>query len=439
MRKKLYPVLILLMALLLSACGMRTVDQLYAVPKRSPEYRDLQKAIDEVMPDLVYSAPLTGENRQTVQMADLNGDGIQEYLLFARGTTDDPLKIFIFEKMGDSYQLLDTITGQGSAFDFVEYAQVDGGSSKELIVGVRVSEQVLRYLSVYAFDADGSRQLMAVNYSKFIPADLDQDGLSDLLIISPGEEKEDHGVAALYRFEEDTMVRSLEARLSAHPDQIKRIMVSTVHGGIPAVYVASSVAESAIITDVFMLREGKFVNVPLSAESGTSVETLRNYYIYADDVDSDGTLELPRLIDMHPVHGNTQTATQHLIRWYALTKDGDAVDKLHTFHNFDGGWYLTLTGDWASRVSVAQSAGICTFYIWDEMLEKAEKIMTVYALTGMDRDMLAESEERFVLYKSEGITYAAKLEVGALSYGLTVDNLSGCFHMIHMDWKSGET
>ena len=118
--------------------------------------------------------------------------------------------------------------------------------------------------------------------------------------------------------------------------------------------------ESAIITDVFILRNGKFTNVPLSAESGTSVATLRNYYIYADDVDSDGTLELPCLIDMQPVHNNPQTATQHLIRWYALTEDGDAVDKLHTFHNFDAGWYLSLSGDWAGRVSVVQSAGVCT-------------------------------------------------------------------------------
>ncbi len=431
--------LILLMALLLSGCAMRTVDQMYAVPKRSSEYQDLQLAIDQAMLDLSFCAPLSGENQQAVQMADLNGDGVAEYLLFARGNSDDPLKIFIFGREEEQYLLQETIESRGSGFELVEYVDIDGKPGRELVVGVQVSDQVLRYLTVYSFASGSSRQLLAVNYSKFVTSDLDENGLSDLMVISPGQEEEDSAAAALYCFEYDTMVRSVEARLSVKADRIKRIMVSRLHGGIPAVYVASSVEESAIITDVFAINDGKFSNISLSTDSGTSVQTLRNYYVYADDIDSDGTLELPCLINMLPVHNNSHIPTQHLIRWFALSEDGAEVDKAYTFHNFDGGWYLFLDGDWASRVSVTQSAGVCTFYVWDSLFEKAEKLLTVYALTGSDRDMAAQQEDRFVLYKAEGVTYAANLEVAALSYGVTAEKITGCFHLIHMDWKTGET
>ena len=67
---------IVLMACILGGCAMVTVEEMYAPPKRSPEYQDLQRAIDSAMTDMEYASPLSGENRQTVQMADLNGDGI---------------------------------------------------------------------------------------------------------------------------------------------------------------------------------------------------------------------------------------------------------------------------------------------------------------------------------------------------------------------------
>ena len=70
--------LVLAIALTLSGCAMRTVDQMYALPKRSQAYSNLQSAIDQAMTGLEYAAPSAGENQQTVQQADLNGDGLDE-------------------------------------------------------------------------------------------------------------------------------------------------------------------------------------------------------------------------------------------------------------------------------------------------------------------------------------------------------------------------
>ena len=79
MNRKLKMILLFLVAaMLLCGCAMKTVDELYAPPKRSPEYQELQNAIDGAMEDLDYCAPLSGENQQTVQMADLDGDGITD-------------------------------------------------------------------------------------------------------------------------------------------------------------------------------------------------------------------------------------------------------------------------------------------------------------------------------------------------------------------------
>ena len=100
MRRKRMNLLTVLAALavLLSGCMLKTVDQMYCLPRRSEEYYNLQSAMDQVMSGLDYCAPLQGENQQTVQMVDLTGDGQSEALVFAKGTGERPLKIFIFTK-----------------------------------------------------------------------------------------------------------------------------------------------------------------------------------------------------------------------------------------------------------------------------------------------------------------------------------------------------
>ncbi len=439
MNKRIWLISCVLAAvMLLSSCNMRTVSQMYAVPKRSEEFQQLQAAIDRAMEGLRYSAPIAGENRQTVQQADLDGDGVKEYLLFAYGGAELPLNIFVFQEKSGEYVQTGRIQSNGSAFEQVEYVDIDGKPGMEIVVGSQLSDQVLRSAAVYSFSDGQTRQLMSTQYSKFLTCDLNQNGTSELMVIAPGSSETDKAFAALYTFTEGAMERSAEVGLSRSVEDIKRIMVSRLDGGAPAVYVASSVDESAIVTDVFAMKDGRFTNISFSNESGTGVNTLRNYYVYADDIDDDGILELPGLITMKEVDGSAG-AKQHLIRWFAMDIAGGEVDKLHTFHNFLGGWYLMLDGDWAQRVSVTQTANAYTFYLWDEGQTEHQKLLTLYVLSGENREEEAVIENRVVLHRTESVVYTAKLDAASASYGITQDSIINCFHLIHQDWYTGET
>lgn len=434
---------VLVFSLVFTGCAMRTVDDLYSPPKRSEEYNNLQIAIDSVMSDLEYCAPLSGEHRQTVQMADLDGDGEAEFLLFARGNGDKPLKILIFRHEGSDFLLWQTIESSGYAFDQVEYVQMDGRPGLELAVGRQVSDQVFRSVSVYAFADDAVETMMSTRYSKFLTCDLDADSRHEVLVLRPGQSDTDNGVAELYSCGENGIERSTEVSMSEPVDQIKRIMASSLDGGTPAVYVASAVEGSAIITDVFAVVDGRFSNVSFSSESGTSVNTLRNYYVYAADIDEDGVMELPSLISIRTINWTKPQDRQYLIRWFAMTADGGEVDKQYTYHNYAGGWYLCLPDTWAPRVVVEHAKSDYEerfdFYVWDETFQNADKFLTVFALTGPDREEAAVQNNRFVLHKTESTIFAANLEGASASYDLTQESVTDAFRLIRMDWKTGET
>ncbi len=430
---------ILVMALLFTGCALRTVDEMYAPPRRSEEYRELQTAIDMAMYGLEYCAPLAGENQQTVQMADLDGDGMDEYLVFARGTGERPLHILVFDQDAEgSVHICEILKSNGSGFAQVEYVDMDDAPGCELVVGRQVSDQVQRSVSVYSFSDGDARQLLSTGYSRFLTCDLDADGREELMVIQPSEGETDNGLATLYSYNQGQMERSVEAQLSEKVDNIKRIMVSRLQDGSPGVYVASSVEEDAIITDILAMKDGRFTNVSLAGEAG-GVQTLRNYYVYGDDVDNDGILELPDLITMQPLYWDWDIEMQYLIRWYAVDTSGRETDKMYSFHNYVGGWYVQLDDAWADRANVEQEDNAYCFYAWDQDHVQAELLFKVYTFTGSDRESQAGANGRFALYRTEGAVYAGSLEPGAQEYGITEDTLIKSFHLIHQDWKTGET
>ena len=57
--KWIWKLLLFLAVPLLTGCNMRTVDELYLLPKRSEAYTNLQTLIDDVMVGKEYSAPLS--------------------------------------------------------------------------------------------------------------------------------------------------------------------------------------------------------------------------------------------------------------------------------------------------------------------------------------------------------------------------------------------
>ncbi len=434
MKKRILALLLALSALVFSGCALRTVEEMYSLPRRSEQYNKLQSAIDMAMVGLDYSAPVAGENRQTLQTADLDGDGRDEYLVFAKGTSDRPLQLLIFRQETDgTCSILEAIAFRGSAFEQVEYVNMDSNPGREIVIGRQVSDQLMGSVSVYTFSDGRARQLLSTDYTRFITADLTPDGQADLLVLRPGEAGMDFGVAVLYSYLDGAVERSVEAPMSTQAESIKRMNVSRLYGGDPAVYVASSGPEDTILTDVFALRAERLVNVAFAGGQGASVDALKNYAVYAEDLDRDDVFELPKLISMKPISPQAGSREQHLLRWYAMDLYGNETDKLTSFHNFAGGWYLLLSSSWASYLTVEQRGGSYTFYMWNEDFNKVTILFTISELTGSDREYQASQQNRFVLHRDEDIIYCAKLETGSAMYGFTEEYLIDSFRLIQQE------
>lgn len=441
-RVKIWGSLIALAAIL-SGCFFEPAESLYAVPKQSADFYDLQNAIERAMPEGAnYSPPTAGENQQAVQLADLDGDNVDEAIVYIKKTGDSPLGVYVFDKTGDRYSLVAKIEGAGSAFDHVQYVQIDDMPGYEIVIGRQISDQVSQLLGVYTLRNGTLMELMSTDYSAFITTDLDGNGRQDVFVLR-GDGDTQNGIAELYRWTDGQLAREREATLSTGVASIKRIITGNMCAGVPAVFVASAYGEnSGIITDIYGFSDGVFTNFSKSDETGASVKTVRDYYVYSCDIDSDGLIELPHLIPLPALVGDENSKNQSLICWYNLLTDGTEQKKKLTYHNYSGGWYLEIPEAWEGRVAVTRGAGLGSAlgycFLW-RGLEKSEELLTIAALSGEHAAQTIRQENWTTLMQKGDIIYACHIGDSGIQRGLTYDKLRDMFHFIQVDWKTGET
>jgi len=435
-RKILLAAMACLIMFALSGC-LKSTEELYRLPQQTSLYQNLQAEIAAVLnAGAEYSAPVAGQNRQPIQLADLDGDNEDEAIVFLKTDEATPLKAYIFERIEGQYKLNTIIEGNGTSFQSVEYAQLDGVGGLELLIGWQVSNQVTKAITAYSMRADGMIELLSANYSEYKTVDLNTDGLTDVMVLRFSAEDQS-GVAELYSYRGGQMERAPEADMSTGVSSIKRIITGYMDANVPAVFVASLYADNFIVTDVFALKDGTFQNVAVKDETGKA-STVRNYYVYATDIDNDGLIELPNPVALKQYNAEA-TDNYWSIEWYNLTLTGERVLKKTTYHNYTGGWYMDLPEQWENLVvyrgNPVGSVRGYVFASWDGQ-GQAKVMFTLYAFTGYHRNNLAAQDGRFILAQKGDVTYAAKIETANIN--LTMEGLKALFHFIQMDWNSGE-
>ena len=417
--------LLLLMALTFTGCAMATVEELYCLPKRSEEYENIQAVIDKAMQGLTYSAPIYGDNRHFLQVADLDGDGIDEYLVFAKDNSDKPLKIMIFCQLASGCVLMDTIEGYGFGFDFVSYAQMDDRPGVELIVGRQVSDQVMRSVSVYRFTSGFARQLLNTSYNEITTTDMDLNGVGELLLLSAGPSEKSAGSAKLYSYRDGELQRSAEIQLSASMNGFQLLHSGVLQDGTPAIYVTCSADSQKLVTDIFVHDRGDL----LAFAKGITVATLDNYYVYPQDLDNDSVLELPRLVELPSLEEGD--APQYLIEWYSLDSQGNENKKFFTYHHYPQNWYLDLEKECLSGLSVRQSEHGSTIYY------EGKPYVTILALTDADREEQSQQPDCIILHSGETVIYVAVLHESEIEQDISKALLTR-FHSIRVELNTEE-
>ena len=402
---------------LLSGCFMRAPDELYALPKQAEDYYDLQQAIDEVMQNASYCAPTGGDNRQAVQMKDLDGDGSNEAIVFAKTEGELPLRIFLFQRFDDAFQEIASFSADGAGFDSVQFVQIDGKGGPEMVVSRLLSDGVPQMLSVYGYVGQRVTELYSGSFRQMALTDLDGDGNNELFVLRDNPVQR-QAEASVYCWENNRLLNAGIANTSCAADKILRLQTANTADGTAAVYVTQMVDEGTSGTDVFIWKKETLLNIAKHPD-----ETLSSYpaVLMPTDLDGNGTLRLPSVL-------NGTQGDYLLVNWSGLNANGSRTAPIFCCHHADGAWFLTMDEAWRENLQVAceeLTNGHKTVFAEQD----GTPILTIFAYYGAEPETFAAQYHCFALGEKTGARYFAAIGTSTLAENLNAQILAERFHM----------
>ena len=426
-----------LATILLSGCYNAVAEELYSLPQASDEFLKLQVRIDEVRArGAEYAPPTGGEQRQSVHLMDIDGDGINEAVVFfVARAEDNPLKIYIFKAAGDDYVVADIIEGMGTGIESIRYVDMDGDGLLELVVGWQISSGV-KNVSLYSLRSFQNIKLVQADYSALTVYDITGDGLSDLCVVRIAT-AESPGVIEVFSLMSDGEVVSPAVYMSEGIESVSKLVTGRLSDGVPALFVDGKVAEGTI-TDVICQVDGVLRNIARSSTDETAPP--RVLFVSATDIDGDGVTDVPF---PNPLPQQTDTV-YYTIDWCSYSSSGSRRVVTSTYHNFSDGWYITLPEEWGGRLTVRREDLVrgeraLVFSLFDAEGEEMADALRIYTLSGDNRFERARLFGRFALLEKGETIYAVALyEPGPGFPGVPAfEDIRSGFKLIYSDWMTG--
>ena len=473
--------------LLLTGCLFRAPGDLYKLPEVPAGYEQLESAIRGVKQRLELGNSVStevcvimaGDNTATIQLQDLDGDGVRESALtFLRVPgVEKPNKIYIFRQFGEEFRVTGLIEGAGSAIYSIDYVELNGQGSKELVVNWQLSTGVYQ-LGAYTLDEleaedysaeeDSDRSLPnpavpilpekdrilatellltgsstasdGANISSgYQLLDLDQDNRVEIALAK----MDNRGLGSqisVYGWHEGVFACVDSVELSKGMTTLNRIRSNYLKGdkGVPALYVTGSRSDGSRLIDVVAYKDRKLTNLSMDPTTGESREQLKGYTdVNPTDVDGDGVAEIPVPTPL-PSSGDN-TPNFWLIDWERYDELGRRNHVLTTYHNVADSWYLEVPSAWKNKITISrrdQTSGQreVVFSLWKGKDQEPEPFLSIYRLTGSNRLTQSTSDGRFVLREEESVIYAAKLHESSWDCGMDADDLLQSFNTIQSSW-----
>lgn len=441
--------LLLMLSLSLCGCMFEQSEGLYALPILPEEYSQLQRTIQDVMDKqgAEYATISSGSNTSTVQLLDLNDDGQQEMAaVFLRVTSaeEKPLRVCLFRKGADNnYRLTYVVEGNGTSINSVSYEDVTGDGTLDLVISWQMSSKV-HILSAYALLDAGVSELMSTTYNEnYLVTDLDQDGTKEIVVCHQDSTGEGVNLAELYDYNGGVMTMASSTRLSNGIYSVYSMAEGKLSNGTPAVF-ASSLFSGGSLTDVLTIHKGKMHNVTFDKDAGYSQVTTRvDTGVALSDINKDGVLEIPISVKLPNIQ-KEESAEKSVVYWCQVNEDGSLAVSCVTYHCQTDGWYLVLPDNWPKHIAVARDDSLShrgersvVFYYYPGGEDsKPEPFLTIYRLTGSNRQARAMLPGRVTLYSDSTTIYAASLQEDVWDCKLEAKDLAARFFLITVAWDS---
>ena len=381
LRKIAALMLAFVMCFLLCGCDIFTFDteQLISPPSLTGDMYPISKALSKsIKGDYTLKYPSLGERRSAIVLEDIDGNGTLEAFAFYSTSDDEMTNMHINAicKKGDIYESVDEQSIVAGAVERIDFCDLDGDGTKEILVGWEVYGSSEKHLCVYSLSGDTLAVRLSEKYTGFICCDLVGDGDNEL-IIHLLDTAGALNSAAVYRFTDGGLQKIAGTVLDSAVKTVSEPVFSKLSTGKSAIYI-DEIKGAGAVTEVLFFDEGELKNPLLETENAIeNIRTLRSASITSRDVDADGVIEIPVATKLPNAAGSEELL--YYTNWCAFDGENLITRKITILNTIDS-YSIEVPKNLEGHLAVLKDieAHRRVFYYYDSELDKiGERLFSV--------------------------------------------------------------
>lgn len=393
--------------------GIGEENDLLRPPRTTGDEAEIENLISKTAPKgYTLKYPKSGTHRSAIVMEDLDGDDIEEAIAFFRDKDSvTGVHMLVMYKSEKEWRTSADFETETADVDCVEFSDVDGNGSQEIMVGYTTFTPNVNFLSCYKYSAGATETIDtgSPNYSAFYCGSLDSSGKSKIItltLFSPEHE------AKATMLEYDDSKRTIFAKSSVGMDpntvSYKNVLFSDLNDKIKGVVVDGANATGEINTQVIYFN--KQLNVLRNPLAYVKPEnpTKRNSSVISADTDSDMFVEIPTVQPLPNVKDNNTDTPADLVTWNAFNSNAEKLNpKKNVAANYAYNYSIRIPEEWRAGSYTAlnsEDKKTMTFYSVEKNKLK-DKLFEVRVFDINDWDQAKSGEDYILIYRDVRYAY----------------------------------
>lgn len=338
------------LVVLLTSCGNvgNTMGLIQSPMLSSLKQNEISKALKEILPTSAeYLIPKKAEQKQSIFIEDINGDGKEEAFILYKDTKDNQqVHLLMLKEDNGKWSKASDISTNYNTLDYFNIVDLQGNGNKEVILGVSISDsETEKQLLIYELDGKDLIKKVDRTYEVIDIADYNEDNKPDIIIIN-GE---------INKLQTAEMLSYINGQLKSHsllelnPDGFHENFVSgKLADGTKALFIDSSLGAHSMLTEIVAYNNGKLVKV------GNEKDDIlfKAYPLYSRDINNDGITEFGGMYIPKGFEDAAMAEIPFIYTYVTYNMDGSKQTIEERYMDNGQHFYVTIPSKWYGKVTI---------------------------------------------------------------------------------------
>lgn len=330
MKKRITLLMFLLFTVISSGCSMTdSLDELTIPPEQDEYKEEIKVAIKDYLPQNTRPIiPPTEDDVSYIKLVDLDGDGIDEALVFyTLDLKENPLRILVLKKEKNKWNNMPEIKIVGQELDKVLFKDLNGDGGKDIIIGSKIKYSLDKSINIHSIKESKIESIFRGTYDEVIIDDLNDDNLTEMLILKLDRESQE-SFGELYKNVEGKIERIDKTSFNENAE-INYAVYDYIYEKNKGIIVSTTVNLDIVNTYIMTVRDDKLVNLIkdglIQKEKQASTKIL-----LPRDINKDGIIDIA-------IPNKAQRSNSDLINWVTewYSFDGNNGIELKMMNYYD--------------------------------------------------------------------------------------------------------